>query len=147
MIMTLILTAGLLACMALLASEYGGAGEAPGPVDADQAFYDGDTLVANTASTVIDLGGGFTPHPDVPMAVLLHVTALDTDDGDGAYTFKVQTRAASTDDWADTGLVITVSSTGQVRKVVGIRQRYVRLLPVITETTPSITLSAWLTPA
>ena len=128
-------------------TDYGLAGERPGPLDESQQFYDEATLVADTASEAVDLGDGFAPHPDQVVAVLLHVSALDTEDGDGAYTFKLQSRAAETDDWADVGLTLTVQSTGQVRKVAGIRQRYLRLLPVITETTPSITLSAYLMPA
>ena len=121
------------------------ANEIPGPLDADAMFYDSDTLSDNTASTVIDLGSNFAPWPPRPLTVTLDVDTLDTDDGDGAYNFKLQSRAATTESWQDTGMSIPVKSTGTKLAVVGIRKRYVRLLPVITETTPSVKLSAYLT--
>lgn len=121
-----------------------GVGQFPGPLDDNLALYDEQTLADNTASTTIDLGSGFAPHPPLPVQVVTQATAVKTTVGDEAYTFKIQERAASTDDWADTGVTITLTATGTHVWTFGASKRYVRLLPVISGTSPSITLSAHL---
>jgi hypothetical protein len=125
-----------------------GQGDFPGPLDSELKLYDAQTLTGNTRSTEIDLGGeNFRPHPALPIGVVLNVQAIKTIAGNEAYAFKVQQRRTTSDGYEDTGLTITVSAVGNLHKIVGVDKPLISLLPVIGGTSPSITLSAWLTAA
>lgn len=123
-----------------------GIGDFPGPLDSEQQFLDEATRTGNVASDVIDQGANFKPEPSMPVRVVFNTTAIKTSAGNEAYQFKVQESFDGVN-YVDTGLAVTLTEVGNVEKIVGISRRYLRLLPVITGTLPSITLSSWLLPA
>jgi hypothetical protein len=76
---------------------------------------------------------------------VVNVTALDTADGNEAYTFALH----ESDDnvsYAAAGATAEALAVGTVAVKARIKSRYVRLVLTAACTTPSITYKAWLNP-
>jgi len=115
-------------------------------LDAELRMHDAETVAATAVSDVIDLGENFSPAPLQPIGVVLDVTALDATTGNETYEVELQESYDNTN-WSSTGLKFSITATGQVFKQIGVARRYQRLRLVLAGTSPSITLSSWLTPA
>lgn len=118
---------------------------------------------ANTfASTYQDLGAGFGAHKGgAGFVAIVEANAFDTSDGNENYKFHVE-QSPDHSTWSTCGPVVgfdnntgngpagcfTANLDGTATFYVGavVSQRYVRLVCVITGTTPSIVYSATLRP-
>ena len=117
----------------------------PTPQDAALLMQDTTTRTGNYTTPAVDLGSGFAPGGlGKPVAAIVHVTALDTTDGNELYTMFLQ---ESNDNVTFTA---AGASTVPVVGVVPVRgwatKRYVRLSVTIAGTSPSMTFKAWLNP-
>lgn len=94
---------------------------------------------------VIDLGAGYAPQPYRPLGLELNVTARDYTTENETYVVDVQ-ESADGQSYVSTGLKLTITATGHLRKVVTSTKRYLKLVWTLGGTTPSITADAWLLP-
>lgn len=117
-------------------------GMMPGPVDQNLRLLNAATKTETGNSDVVDLGENFAPAPALPVAVNLNVTALDYTTEDETYVAKLQ-ESADNSTYVDTGLEFSITEVGTIHKIIGITERYVRLVLTLAGTTPSITLSGW----
>jgi hypothetical protein len=118
----------------------------PTPQDTQLVLQDTVTKTASFTSAGKDLGSGYAPGGlGQPVAAVVNVTALDTADGNEAYTFALH----ESDDnvsYAAAGATAEALAVGTVAVKARIKSRYVRLVLTAAGTTPSITYKAWLNP-
>ena len=118
----------------------------PTPQDAQLLLQDTTTRTASFNSAGIDLGAGFAPGGvGKPAAAVVHVTALDTVDGNESYSFVLQ-ESSDNSTYVPAGPSVAVAAPGTVAAKGHITRRYVRLALTVGGTTPSITFKAWLNP-
>ena|SRR5688572_18015835 len=117
----------------------------PTPQDNQLLLQDTTTKTANFNTPAIDCGAGFAPGGlGKPMAAIVHVTAIDTGDGNETYNFVLQ---ESTDNVSFTPAGATVAVTAGVHAVRGwLTKRYARVALTVAGTTPSITFKSFLNP-
>lgn len=121
-------------------------------IDSRLEFSDEQALTATAASTnVIDLGSDVDVGPGRPLFVVVQVdVAADDTTGDETYVAALQTDDnASFSSATQIGSVtIAAGAAAGTRYVLGFpyaNERYVRLNYTLGGTTPTATLSAWLT--
>jgi len=118
----------------------------PTPQDEQLLIQDTLTRTASYNTAGLDLGAGYAPGGvGQPVAAVVHVTALDTADGNEAYSFVLQ-ESADNATFAACGAGVSVDETGAVAVKGHVKRRYVRLALTVAGTTPSITFKAWLNP-
>src|SRR3712207_131356 len=118
----------------------------PTPQDAGLLMQDTTTKTAAFNTPGLDLGSGFAPGGlGQSVAAVVHVTALDTADGNETYSFALQDSADNAS-FAAVGASTAVTATGAAAVKGRVTRRYVRLALTAGGTTPSITFKAWLNP-
>src|SRR6476620_7035841 len=94
----------------------------PTPQDKQLLIQDTLTRTASYNTAGLDLGDGYAPGGvSQPVAAVVNLTAMDTADGNEAYTF-VREESADTATFAACGAVVTADDTG----VVGVKGRVKR---------------------
>ena len=144
----------ILAALALAAAMMARAsGFIPGPPDAELALQAAVTKTADFSGAWLDLGAGFEPGGlGMPVAGVVTVTALVTDDADETYAFVLEETDPDADGAADAtkirkiGAAAAATGTGIVLAKGFVTSRFVRLTLDVDGTTPSVTYSANLTP-
>lgn len=119
-------------------------------IDSRLEFSDAQALTATAVSTnVIDLGADRDIGPGKAMWLVVSVdVAADATTGDETYQVDIQSGSTATPTAVIASLVIPRGTAAGSRFVLGFpwaNERYLRLNNVLGGTTPTITLSAWLT--
>ena len=118
----------------------------PTPQDTRLLMQDTTTKTAAYNTPGLDLGAGFAPGGlGLPAGAVVHVTALDTADGNETYTFTVQ-ESSDNVTFTPAGPATNASGVGSHGVRARVTKRYVRLALTVAGTTPSITFKAWLNP-
>ena len=118
----------------------------PTPQDAQLLFQDTTTRTASFNTPSVDRGAGFSPGGlGKPAAAVVQVTALDTADGNEAYTFTLQ-ESADNVTFTTAGAAAAVTAAGAHAARGWLTKRYVRLALSASGTTPSITFKSYLNP-
>lgn len=117
-----------------------------GPVDSQLEIQSSTTITASTATDGLDLGDGFAPgEPGWPMIADIDVTALDDSSGNESYAGKLQ-ESSDNSNWSDVSPEVTFDAVGNYSLKGFVSKRFVRFLPALGGTTPSMTYKAQLIP-
>lgn len=121
-------------------------------IDSRLEFSDAQALTATAASTnVVDLGSDVDIGPGRTLWVILQLdVAADDTDGNETYVADLETDDNSSFSSATTiaSVTITRGDAAGTRYVIGFpyaNEQYLRLNYTLGGTTPSVTLTAWLT--
>lgn len=121
-------------------------------IDSLIEFSDAQALTATAASTnVIDLGSDRDIGPGRPLWVVVQVdVAADGTTGDETYSVALETDDNSGFSSASSLATVSIprSTVAGTRFLIGMpraNERYLRLYYTLAGTTPTVTLSAWLT--
>jgi hypothetical protein len=118
----------------------------PTPQDAQLLVQDTTTKTSSFNTPALDFGAGFSPGGlGKPVAGVVQATAVDTADGNEAYTFVLQ-ESGDNVTFAPAGASASVPSAGTVAVRGWLTKRDARLALTVSGTTPSITFKAWLNP-
>ena len=118
----------------------------PTPQDAQLLLQDTTTKTASYNTAALDLGQGFSPGGlGRPAAAVVHVSALDTTDGNETYSFTLQ-ESPDNISFSAAAALAAVALAGTVAATGHVKSRYVRLALAAAGTTPSVTFKAWLNP-
>ena len=118
----------------------------PTPQDSQLLLQDTTTKTANFNTPAVDCGAGFSPGGlGKPAAAVVQVTAVDTADGNEAYTFTLQ-ESSDTVTFTPAGASVSVGAAGAHAARGWLTKRYARVALTVSGTKPSITFKSFLNP-
>ena len=118
----------------------------PTPQDSQLLLQDTTTKTASFNTPSIDLGAGYSPGGlGKPVAAVVHVTALDTVDGNETYSFTLQ-ESSDNVTFVPAGAATPVTTAGAHAARGWLTRRYARVALSVGGTTPSITFKSHLNP-
>ena len=118
----------------------------PTPQDSQLLLQDTTTKTAAYNTPSVDLGAGFSPGGlGKPAAAVVHVTAVDTADGNESYAFVLQ-ESADNVTFTAAGAAAGVTAPGAHAVRGWLTRRYARVALTVGGTTPSVTFKSYLNP-